>query len=159
MKRIVAFMALGLVALACAFVERVPAGEERRYIGSSKCKECHEEIYKVFSANARKAHSFSSIQRMAEQLTEEEIVKCYYCHTTGYGHPGGFVSLEKTGDLANVGCESCHGPGSEHVASGGDSDAIAGKGKISMKETCEKCHNPKRIENFGYRPVIHAGAH
>ncbi len=160
MKRIVALLcSMVLAMLVLAFAGRGYGGEEKRYVGSSKCKECHADIYDAFSANARKARSFSSVQRMAGQLTVEETAECYSCHTTGYNQPGGFVSLEKTPDLANLGCESCHGPGSAHIEGEGDADAILGKGKISTQKTCEACHNPARVESFGFRPVVHAGAH
>ena len=38
----------------------------------------------------------------------------------------------------NVGCESCHGPGSKHVASGGASKTIVNPKK--SPETCFQCH-------------------
>lgn len=161
MKRAVVLCSCTLVImiLLSTFLKEVYAEAERRYVGSSKCKECHGDIYDAFSKFTRKAHSFSSIQKMSEQLTEEEITKCYACHTTGYGKAGGFVSLKESPDLANAGCETCHGPASEHVESGGDSSLIVGKGKISAGQICETCHNPQRVESFGYRPMIHAGAH
>jgi len=42
---------------------------------------------------------------------------CLACHITGYGKPGGYVAStpeEIREDLLDVGCEACHGPGSEH---------------------------------------------
>ncbi len=149
---------LVLAAVTTTDVGTVGAGE-KAYVGTSKCKECHEEIYKNFCSTARKASSFASVRIMSEQLTEAELKECYGCHTTGYGKPGGFISVEKTPDLANAGCEVCHGPGSEHVESGGDPGLIIGKGKISLKENCGLCHNSQRVGTFGYRPVLHSGAH
>ena len=46
----------------------------------------------------------------AKDYTADPV--CLRCHTTGFGRPGGFISLEKTPDMINVQCEMCHGPGS-----------------------------------------------
>lgn len=53
---------------------------------------------------------------------------CVKCHTTGYGKPGGFTSIEETPDLAGVQCEGCHGPGSEY-------SAVMKKNKKEWKKT------------------------
>lgn len=93
---------------------------------------------------------------MAPKLTPEELRGCFACHTTGYGQPGGFVDFEKTPNLANAGCEVCHGPGSAHVDSGGDPTRI--KAKPVMTE-CERCHNAERVQTFNFKPMLFAGAH
>lgn len=41
--------------------------------------------------------------------------ECLVFHTTGYGKPGGFVSLDKTPELVGIGCEMFHGAGSEYT--------------------------------------------
>ena len=93
---------------------------------------------------------------MAPKLTLEELRECYACHATGYGKPGGFVSLEKTPHLANAGCEVCHGPGGAHAESGGDKALI--KRKMSVSD-CETCHNAQRVRAFGFKPMLYGGAH
>ena len=41
---------------------------------------------------------------------------CVKCHVVGFGEPGGYLrSMADEKRLINVGCESCHGPGSEHM--------------------------------------------
>ena len=41
--------------------------------------------------------------------------KCIGCHTAGFGEPSGYLRKMKDTKLVDVGCESCHGPGSKHV--------------------------------------------
>ncbi|OGQ98179.1 MAG: cytochrome C [Deltaproteobacteria bacterium RIFOXYD12_FULL_57_12] len=129
--------------------------EPPTYVGSEACKTCHPEEYDSFVAYAKKAKSFSSIERLRRSLSEEEIGKCYACHTTGYGKPGGFVSLEQTPHLKDSGCEVCHGPGGDHLEK---QDAATIKGGLTKKD-CEVCHISERVRAFRYKPLIHGGAH
>lgn len=132
--------------------------EESTFVGSATCEGCHESEYANFKKFAKKAHSDKSVKVMAKKLTPEEIKECYACHTTGYGKPGGFESYEKTPDLGHAGCEVCHGPGSAHVDSGGKKNLIKGRGRMNVKE-CETCHNPERVSNFRFKPMLYGGAH
>jgi hypothetical protein len=125
------------------------------YTGSEVCRDCHPVEYLNFVTYAKKSHSFHSIERLKEGLSASEIEQCYSCHTTGYGKPGGFVSLEKTPHLKNAGCEVCHGPGAEHVRR---QDAGSIKTKLT-KEDCEECHISERVKAFRFKPLIHGGAH
>jgi hypothetical protein len=63
---------------------------------------------------------------------------CLPCHTTAYGKPGGFPAGGDPAarpDLARVGCESCHGPGGDHVKPG-----VAKVGSIvSLGDKCDSC--------------------
>ncbi|MBI9109651.1 cytochrome c family protein [Maridesulfovibrio ferrireducens] len=125
------------------------------YVGSEACAECHEKEFSNYSKYSKKAHSSASIKIMASDLAQDELEDCYSCHATGYGKPGGFVSFEKTPQLADAGCEVCHGPGSLH-AEDGDPELI--KAKVDIKD-CEVCHNADRVENFNFKPLIYGGAH
>jgi hypothetical protein len=124
------------------------------FAGSLACKACHEKEYNSFLQYSKKAKSFESIEKMRKGLTEEEIRKCYFCHTTGYGS-GGFISPEKTPHLKNAGCEVCHGPGSIHVKTRSPGNI---KKRIAM-EDCERCHIAERVRAFRYKPLIHGGGH
>jgi len=126
------------------------------FVGSAKCGECHEEEYDKFKTYSKKSESWHSIEIMASDLTADEIEGCYGCHTTGYGQPGGFVSIQSTPHLADVGCETCHGSGRAHVESDGDPSLIKRK---STETDCAKCHNAERIQIFDFRPLFNAGAH
>ncbi len=126
-----------------------------KYVGSSACKKCHEKEYTSFMRYAKKSRSFESIERVKKGLTPDEIKKCYFCHTTGYGKAGGFVSPEKTPHLKNAGCEVCHGPGELHIKTKSRRDI---KRHLTM-EDCEECHTAERVKAFRYKPMIHGGAH
>lgn len=155
MIRTVRLIGLSIV-LCCGFASE--AATESNYVGSKACHDCHAEIFDTFMASAKKAHSYSSVERMAVQLSAEEVRECYACHTTGYGK-GGFENEQRTPELKDTGCEVCHGPGKKHIESGGDSNLIQGKGDLSVEKTCLPCHDEKHVQSFGYKPMLHAGAH
>ncbi len=52
-------------------------------------------------------------------------------------------------DLTNIGCESCHGPGSAHILGGGDPSKIVHPEELSTDEAnaiCGQCHiRPKSV--------------
>lgn len=143
------------IILAQSLIGTSAAQEPPRYVGSAACKDCHENEYKNFITYARKSTSFRSIERLKKELRPEEIRGCFYCHTTGFGKPGGFVSEEETPHLKNAGCEVCHGPGELHVETSRPDDI---RGKLTLKD-CEACHISERVKAFRYKPLIHGGAH
>lgn len=124
------------------------------YVGSKKCAECHEREYAAFQQYSKKARSWEHVAVMAPKLTPEEVRGCYACHTTGYGK-GGFTDYADTPHLADVGCETCHGPGAAHAESG---DPAAVK-RTPTREDCLTCHNESRVKAFNFKPLIHSGAH
>ena len=154
-----ALLTVGLCACPIGFAPAQPAaaaGPPASYVGSKACMDCHPKEYESFTRYSKKAHSSQSIKIMAPKLTAEELSGCFACHTTGYGQPGGFVSFEKTPELADAGCEVCHGPGSAHADAGGDATLIRAKLAMSM---CESCHNAERVRTFNFKPMLFAGAH
>ena len=149
-----AVLLIGVVVLSSASAKE-GMGETAVYVGSAACRECHPDQYERFSAYAKKAHSYDSVAVMKKGLTETEIKACYRCHTTGYGKPGGFVSVERTPHLKNTGCEVCHGPGGVHVDSEDPDDILA---DVDM-ESCVVCHDADRVAAFNFKPMTKAGAH
>ncbi len=74
---------------------------------------------------------------------------CAQCHTDQTDHFGGSTHsrLALTGadpKVGDTGCESCHGPGSMHIAAGGGAGTIINPRK--SPETCFQCHLEKRGE-------------
>jgi hypothetical protein len=152
-------MARGLLMVLLVFLLNFPVfvqGAEGNFVGSAKCGECHEEEYNKFKTYSKKSKSWHSIEIMASDLTSDEIESCYECHTTGHGQAGGFVSIQSTPHLADVGCETCHGPGKAHVEADGDPSLIK---RRPSEADCTRCHNAERVRTFDFRPLINAGAH
>lgn len=77
--------------------------------------------------------------------------RCIGCHTAGFTTGFDTVAGEWRGGYTElgVGCESCHGPGREHVVSGGDKAKIlnprgflddTASGAKRADDTCARCH-------------------
>ncbi|MHC4471516.1 MAG: multiheme c-type cytochrome [Planctomycetota bacterium] len=139
--------------LAIALGPTVPTAEGQegaKYKGSKACKLCHDKEHEGSGFNPWTAWQEMKHAKAIESLTAEQIASgkdhkgraCVQCHTTGYGK-GGFESKEKTPKLANVGCESCHGPGSLHITTMVMAeDEKVDDMKISKSVGCVQCHNP-----------------
>jgi hypothetical protein len=64
---------------------------------------------------------------------------------TAYNQPGGSTVTHHEG-LVDVGCETCHGPGSAHSA-----DAGVPVARVDVPETvCVQCHNHEHSDRFHY---------
>ncbi|GBE01163.1 hypothetical protein BMS3Bbin06_00362 [bacterium BMS3Bbin06] len=72
---------------------------------------------------------------------------CGACHTTGYrkeGHQDGMEGIKGTWAFPGIQCEACHGPGGDHVKSGGKT----GMKVDTSAAACGKCHvrgNPAKV--------------
>jgi len=99
-------------------------GSDARFVGPKTCAECHVEEAASWS-ETRMAKSFDVLRpgvragaKKAVGLDPDEDFthdqNCLPCHTTGYGMVGGFVSIEKTPEMAGVSCEACHGHGGSY---------------------------------------------
>jgi hypothetical protein len=148
-------MAFTVCVMVVLFLVAAPVMARKVYVGSKACQECHEKEYSNFTKYTKKAHSYESVAKMKKDITEEEFKSCLRCHTTGYGEPGGFKSIEETPQLKEAGCEVCHGPGGKHVETEDPADI---KGQLSFHD-CEKCHTKAISEEFNFKPLIHGGAH
>lgn len=85
------------------------------YIGSDACASCHQHAYNVWS-ESRHSKAYKTLEDAKHPSLRQYDGECIVCHTVGFGHKTGYVNEKDTPDLKNVGCESCHGPGSLHAA-------------------------------------------
>ena len=83
-----------------------PAGQT--YVGLKKCASCHFKQYMTWKEDPH-AKVFELLPKKYQT-----DAKCLKCHTTGYGEPTGFKTIQSTPNLAGNTCETCHGPGSKH---------------------------------------------
>ena len=94
-----------------------PHAEEFQYVGNKMCMGCHRAEFKAWQ-NDYHAQALDDLKPgvKAEAKTKcgldpqkdyTDDASCLPCHATGYGKPA-----KSKADLSNVGCESCHGPGS-----------------------------------------------
>ncbi len=142
---------------------------KRKYVGTKRCRMCHSDHYASWNKLA-KADSFSAlkpgrsanIKRNAGLDVQRDYTtdtNCLACHAVGFGEPGGYEipdpnsgrSKRKAAAREGVGCESCHGPGSDFIvvmqslATTGRSyhpSELAPLGRHPVtKQTCQRCHN------------------
>jgi len=175
MKKIILFL---FFACFVSFGYDLNSSEARgeKYVGAEGCS-CHKteikewEISKHGKAFARlqppaskkeakkRKRLFSKLNKKLkkdEQLDHKKDYskdkKCLPCHTVGFDERGGFESMESTPEMANVGCESCHGPGSIYRVIHKEKDEsftrleVKEAGQIYGSEdeqVCRKCHDHK----------------
>lgn len=101
-------------------------GINARFVGNERCEGCHEHAAEVW-AKTRHAHAFQTLVDATKPFNRQHDPECVVCHTVGFRHPTGYYDPPDKGSLPkhnakleNVGCESCHGPGSAHAANPND---------------------------------------
>ncbi len=162
-----AFALLAMTLVAAAEDAAPATGEAKTpaYVGSKACKTCHqgEKNGKVFETWMNSKHA-SALARLDSAKGETKDPKCLKCHTTGYGVGGFGAEGMEALDLAGVGCESCHGPGSEYKSMKvmKDHDASVKAGLWTPDEkTCVTCHNAESptFKGFDFKEAYAKIAH
>lgn len=140
-----------------------------KFIGSKKCESCHEESTKVWKRTGH-SRAFATLENLDPPRHHDP--ECVSCHVIGW-HPTkyfpyqtGYISKEKTPELIDVGCESCHGPGEKHAAAEAGADlelqkrlrqAMVITKEESAKRQCYTCHDLDNSPDFefeSYWPVV-----
>lgn len=129
------------------------------YVGYEGCAMCHRDQYADWqrSKHAKAFELLKPGQRVAAKKKAEldpdkdytTSIKCLKCHSTGYRQIGGFVNIEETPTRAGVGCEMCHGPGSEYRKihkqkhTGFTHEEVGAAGQVYGSldtQVCSRCH-------------------
>jgi hypothetical protein len=127
------------------------------YVGNAACANCHAEAVRSWTAS-KHAQAMQTLRTSGDDADPG----CVACHVVGYGTGRGFLTEQLTPQLADVGCEACHGPRGAHVAfrSGAaraEPEPAGPKGRLA----CASCHDGKHDPAFqfdSYWPRIAHGA-
>jgi len=123
------------------------------YVGSAKCKSCHPQEFKIWEKSGH-SHALLALETAKRPALRQYDGECVVCHVVGLQYESGYRNGKDTPHLKDVGCESCHGPGSEHIKNKNNAKlhALMNPGKRQPNETeqqhklrvdqmCQKCHD------------------
>ncbi|MEE9218427.1 MAG: cytochrome c family protein [Acidobacteriota bacterium] len=178
MKRFEGMSAIGIAAIIALpllhFSTQAKAGDHA-YVGVQKCKMCHNskakgaqytQWNKTTHAQAYKTLASEEAKKVAAEkgiADPQKASECLKCHVTGHDAPADKL-IQKYSIEDGVGCESCHGPGSDYqkkkVMKVRDQAVTAGL-IIPNEKTCIGCHNSESpfFEGFDYATYFEKIAH
>ncbi len=149
-------------------VKPIPHSSGHQFVGSGKCAECHDDAYDIWKDTSH-AHGTDSLVNPPERrgLARHFDPECLSCHVTGwnpqkfYPYVSGYTDLEQSKHLHGVGCEDCHGPGSEHVAVESGEKQVAQDVRDALRkqmqlplakaqEQCVQCHDLDNSPEFKF---------
>jgi hypothetical protein len=127
-------------------------------IGAPKCKVCHKaktgDQWKIWTESTHAGAFETLASEKSRKIAAEKGLgdpqletACLKCHATQASMGAGVLVNEKGNysDSEGVGCESCHGPGSDYKPKKimEDTEAAKAAGLVMIKtaDGCTKCHN------------------
>ena len=117
------------------------------YIGAHSCTPCHPDQARNW-AKSRHANSYQTLERQKQQFN----LDCLPCHLTGINETNLQHAFAIPKEQQQVGCEACHGTGTEHVKTEGQRPMPA---PIPGAKTCLRCHTPDHSDDFNYQRDRH----
>jgi hypothetical protein len=178
MKSRIGFVAS--VAMLLFIPNLIFAQSKFKYIGAKACMPCHlapktGAAYKIWQGNKHSKAFATLATPAAKEIAQKKGIadpqkdeKCVKCHDTAFGVAAAQLAPTfKPGE--GVGCEVCHGPGSEYKVMQLMKDIDTGKvkgetvGLISKpdEKTCVKCHNAESptFKSFNFAEASKKIAH
>ncbi len=99
------------------------------FVGSDKCQACHPNEFKIWK-ESKHSHAMEALEKYAVRPSLRQFDgDCVQCHTIGFRFQTGYRNETDTPNLKNVGCESCHGPGSGHIQNPSKKEFLASLSK------------------------------
>ncbi|MBI4829376.1 MAG: hypothetical protein HY804_11320 [Nitrospinae bacterium] len=155
---------LGLSIFTLVAFATVAAAKKPQFLGVMGCK-CHKDeldewtksphgnAYKVLLEKERSKAQHKAMRAAGLDFKKDynKDEKCLPCHTVGFGEPGGYQDEKSAEDLRNVGCEMCHGAGSEYAILHKEKGETFKKAEAAAlgeiyppkEDVCRKCHDHK----------------
>src|SRR5262249_1463933 len=135
------------------------------YVGSDRCQKCHESAYKIWKESDH-ARAYDTLLKAKHPSNRQFDGECIVCHTVGFTYDSGFRNEKDTPKLINVGCQSCHGPASQHLKHSNNAQFSAPLNpwkhdakKIEI-DLCVKCHDPDNDVHWSFdkwKKIVHNG--
>ena len=116
------------------------------YVSATACQRCHEQEYQQWSAT-RHAFAYETLLKKERYFD----AGCVSCHTTGFGYQTGFQIGDPEATLKGVQCETCHGPGKQHIGNPKKSNIRSG----ADTSLCLQCHDTKHSPGFEEVVALH----
>ncbi len=111
------------------------------YSGSKSCQQCHKSIYSTYQ-KTRHATAY----RTLVNKSDDNNPNCVFCHVTGLPERLAYLQTQIPERLQQVGCETCHGPGKQHIQ-----EPQTYKLTQSVPATtCLICHTEDHSDDFNY---------
>jgi 2',3'-cyclic-nucleotide 2'-phosphodiesterase (5'-nucleotidase family) len=115
-----------------------PPAPAATYVGSAACGACHGPELGFWKAS-KHGRALMALARVGR----DRDPACVGCHVTGYLGAGGPADPPAArAAFAGVGCESCHGPGSAHVAAARAKTPDRSMAAAVGEAVCLGCHTP-----------------
>jgi hypothetical protein len=143
-----------------------PKYSESKYVGSDKCKKCHEHAYNVWK-NSPHATAYDKLVKATRPGLRQYDPECAVCHVTGLNYVSGFQNETATAHLQDNGCENCHGPASMHLKNTADTklhalmnpyktqpneNAVQRDRRMNaLDQSCQKCHDIDNDVNWNIK--------
>ncbi len=121
-----------------------PEKGEPTYVGDDECETCHEEALAFWKTTVH-AGAYETLVETNQQYD----LSCVGCHVTGFRKPGGSEVVENE-HLRDIQCETCHGPGSQHVAEPEKGGKVLAIRLDAESDVCGECHTPEHSDTFEY---------
>ncbi len=137
------------------------AAQDFEYVGSKKCKMCHNKAPKgaQYKQWAESSHAKAMESLSAEEAKDPTCLKCH--STVGHVDPDLVATLKVT---EGVSCESCHGPGSKYSPKSVMRDRAKSIAKgliLPIEEVCITCHNDEspHFKGFDFAEYVEKVSH